>query len=349
MDFDSHVEELPFAHGGQIGSGQIKERAENFRVNETLTFEPSGEGEHVFLYIQKTDLNTGDVTKILSKHADVTRHSVAYAGMKDRRAVSKQWFSVQLPGKEGTDWNALNNDQILIESVTRHAKKLKRGTIKHNQFEILISNMSVDNEKLEQKALNIENKGVPNYFMRQRFGYQCQNLSRTFDFFIKKEPIRNKKLRGIFLSSARSFLFNKVLAQRVNEGVWDKAIQGDAFMLNGTRQCFYGADISSEIHKRMLEHDISATGPLFGVNKDMVQYNAQDIEQNVFSMNDVFCDGLRRQKMETSRRALRVIPEGFKYDLVADDALRLSFKLPSGSYATAVIRELIDVSENSAQ
>ena len=341
MGFETHVDELPYAHGGPVGSALLREKNAYFKVNESLTFEPSGEGEHVFLYIQKTGLNTEDVVKRLAILAEVPRRSVSYAGMKDKHAVTKQWFSVQLPGKEGPDWHLLEDESLKIEQVTRHLKKLKRGTIKFNQFEIVVSQLNADKKQLLERAEQIRLFGVPNYFMDQRFGYLCQNIERVYSFFSKGEAIKNKKMKSLLLSSARSYLFNKVLAERADDKNWDLAVDGDAFMLNGTRQFFKEDSISSEINKRLSEHDIHPTGPLFGKGERTVADTVYALENDVFNENSIFCDGLLKERVEFSRRSLRVLPEDFTLVWLANNKLKLSFKLQSGSYATAVVRELL--------
>jgi tRNA pseudouridine13 synthase len=341
MEFTTHVQDLAYAHEGALGSGLLREKPEDFRVNEELSFQPSGEGEHVFLYIQKTNLNTEDIVKILAKHAGVTRRSVSYAGKKDRHAVTKQWFSVQLPGQEGPDWSLLETPQIVVLKATRHLRKLKRGAIQSNGFEITISNVNADVTAVNAQVDIIKKRGVPNYFMEQRFGYLCQNLSRVYSIFEKKQSIKDKQLKGLLLSSARSYLFNLVLSQRVINNTWDAAEEGDAFMLNGTRQYFQEALLSNELLARINEHDIHPTGPLFGIGDSVVKGVAYEIEREVFAGNAVFCAGLVKEKLDSSRRALRVIPEELELNWLEDGKLQLRFKLPSGSYATAVIRELL--------
>ena len=342
MSFTTHVLDLPYAHGGSAGLGVLREKPEYFQVTEQLSFEPSGAGEHVFLFIQKIGLNTDDIVKILAKHAGVARRSISYAGMKDRHGVTKQWFSVQLPGKEGPDWQQVENDLIKVERVTRHLKKLKRGSIKFNTFDIVVSQLNVDKELLYKRADCIKEFGVPNYFMEQRFGYLCQNLERVHALFLKGESIKNRKMKSLLLSSARSFLFNQVLAKRVSDQNWDKALEGDAFNLDGTRQYFSEETISSEIAERLLQHDIHPTGPLFGTHNDATSGKVSDLENSIRMDNNVFYEGLKKEKMEAARRALRVVPQGLTVNLLADDKLQVSFRLGSGSYATAVIRELID-------
>jgi len=341
MSYEKHVENLPYVHGGTAGSGLLKASFEDFIVNETLSFEPSGEGEHAFLYIQKTGLNTDEVLKKLAIHANVPRRTVSYAGMKDRQAVTKQWFSVQLPGKEDPDWSLLNDEFIHIEYVTRHIRKLKRGAIKFNAFEITVSDLDVDKSLVEERAEHIKRFGVPNYFMQQRFGYLAQNLSRAEAIFSRNEKIKDRKLKSLFLSSVRSFLFNEVLAKRVERGTWDKAETGDAFMLDGTRQFFKEDSVSNEISQRLDEHDVHPAGLLFGKGESIVSDDAEAIEQAVFEENKVFCQALIRFELEQARRAFRLVPNDFILEWLEGNKLKLKFNLPSGSYATAVVRELI--------
>ncbi len=346
MAYEQHVSNLPYAHGGSAGYGMLRESPSDFIVNETLSFEPSGEGEHAFVYIQKTGLNTDDVVKKLAIHANVARSTVSYAGMKDRQAITKQWFSVQLPGKQDPDWTMLNDDTLQIEQVTRHLKKLKRGTIKFNVFEIIVSKLDVDKNLIQQRALSIQKYGVPNYFMEQRFGYHCQNLSRAKNIFSRNEKIKNRKIKSLFLSSARSFLFNEVLAQRVERQTWNKAETGDAFMLDGTRQFFQFNELSTDLPERLDEHDIHSTGPLFGAGESISKGDTEIIEQTVFTKNNIFCEALIKYKVEPARRALRVVPGNFMLDWLDGNKLKLTFNLPSGSYATAVVRELLRATIN---
>jgi len=299
MTFESHVDNLAFAYGGYAGSGVLRGQNSHFKVSEQLSFKPSGEGEHIFLLVEKEGLNTDDVVKILSKYADVPRRSVSFAGMKDRNAITQQWFSVQMPGKEGPDWEQLNYQGIQFKQVTRHTKKLKRGAIKFNHFEIMISHLDADEHLIQARAEQIAQQGVPNYFMEQRFGYLGNNLTRVNNLFSRNEPIRNRKMKSLLFSSARSYLFNLVLSARVADKSWDKALAGDVFILDGTRQFFKGETISDEIADRLLGHDIHPSGPLFGVGDSIVSSEVKDMEKAIFDENSVFCDGLVKEKLES--------------------------------------------------
>lgn len=329
-------------HGGVVGKGVIRQCPEDFIVNEQLSFEPSGEGEHVFLQLKKTSLNTDSVAQTIAKFAKVKRMAVAYAGMKDRHAVTSQTFSIHLPGKELPNWKLLEEPAIKILNTTRHRKKLKMGAIKANDFCITIKDCDVDEQALSKKVTEIGRHGVPNYFMEQRFGYSGHNLTLAYQIFSQQESFKSKRIKGLMLSAVRSYLFNLVLAKRIINSSWDKALDGDVFILNGTRQFFVEKTIDDVIIDRLLCHDIHPSGPLYGVGETAVTGVVAKVERDVFNENAIFCDGLLREKVGVSRRALRVVPDNMVLEHIDETTKRISFCLPSGSYATAVLRELFD-------
>lgn len=339
-EFTHHVPQLSFSNDGAVGSGTFRCTPEDFIVNERLSFEPSGEGEHVFLSIEKTALNTDDVAQMLAKFSSVKRRDVAYAGMKDRHAVTTQTFSVHLPGKSAPDWSELNSDNIKIIGVSRHKKKLRTGAIKNNAFTITIKNCDVGEEAFQKTFLTIKNDGVPNYFMEQRFGRNGHNLLMAYDIFSKGDVFKSKRVKGLLLSAVRSYLFNLVLSQRVNDGTWNKGLTGDAFVLAGTRQFFVEESITEDIIDRLESHDIHPSGPLYGVGTATSHSVVEEIETLILKEHDIFCDGLLREKVAYSRRALRVLPKKMRIKDIDETTKQLSFELASGSYATAVLREL---------
>lgn len=340
--FEHHVKDLPFVYGGVTGKGVIRQCPEDFIVDEQLSFEPSGEGEHVFLQLKKTGLNTDSVAQTLAKFAQVKRMAVAYAGMKDRHAVTSQMFSVHLPGKDSPNWALLEDPAIKILSTTRHRKKLKVGAIKANYFAITVKDCQLDEQALSDKVNEIGRKGVPNYFMEQRFGHYGHNLTLAHQIFSQQAAFKSKRIKGLMLSAVRSYLFNLVLAKRVTNLSWDKALGGDAFILNGTRQFFIENKIDDTIVNRLLSHDIHPSGPLYGLGETAVCGIVEGLEGAVFDEYTVFCDGLVREKVDVSRRSLRVVPDNITLENVNETTKRISFNLPSGSYATAVLRELFD-------
>ena len=225
---------LPFAHGGAPLSGRMRVSPEDFQVEEQLGYSPSGDGEHDWLLIRKRGLNTTDVQRLLARHAGVKPVAVGFAGLKDRHAVTTQYFTVQLPGKEGPDWQALNDDSLQVLEVARHNRKIRRGSLQGNRFTLVLRELEGERELAETVLTQIAAAGVPNYFGPQRFGNHASNLQRAQRFFAGegKRP-KHEQLR-MLLSAARSYLFNKALAERVKLGSWDRPLAGDVMLLDGS-------------------------------------------------------------------------------------------------------------------
>ena len=331
----------PHAFGGPSGSGMIKCQADDFYVEEILSFTPEGSGEHAFLQIEKIGENTEYVARLLARHAGVRQRDVSYAGMKDRHGRTRQWFSVWLPGKDDPDWSALESDQLKILQSVRHARKLKRGILAGNRFDILIRDWQGDQDMAEQQLGQIGRQGFPNYYGEQRFGHHGQNLQRAQAMFQGAKVKREQ--RGIYLSAARSYLFNLILAERVQEQTWNRAISGDVFKLDQSNSHFHGEQIDQALLDRVESGDIHPTGALWGKGANAVSAAALELEQKIIGLHPELADGLLKAGLESDRRALRVKPENLAWQFETGDSLRLSFRLPAGSYATALLREIISV------
>ena len=321
-------------------SGRIRVHAEDFVVDEIPLFEPAGEGDHVMLLIRKRGLNTREVAGRLARQAGVPIREVGFAGLKDRVAVTTQWFSLHLPDDTGMDWEALDGDDLQVLARRRHRWKLQRGDLKGNRFRLLVRELAGDEARLASLLEAIRRNGVPNYFGEQRFGRDCANLVRAQSMFAG-EYIRDRHLRGLYLSAARSFLFNMVLSRRVELACWDAPLPGDALMLadSGVLSAT-GAD-NPDTTRRVANGELHPTGPLWGKGFVPVSGEAARLEREILAAFSGWRKGLERAGMKHQRRPLRVIPG----DLQAarnDDSLTLSFSLPAGAYATAVLRELFD-------
>lgn len=329
----------PHAYDQPSGQGALRREMEDFAVFETLAFEPSGEGEHAFLQIQKTGENSEYVARLLARHAGVRQRDIGYAGLKDRQAVTTQWFSVWLPGKDDPDWSGLTSENIKVLQVIRHARKLKRGVLAANHFSIRVRNWQGDVAKTTEQLEAIKQHGVPNYFGVQRFGHGGQNVTKALAVFQGAKVKR--ELRSIYLSAARAYLFNQVLAERVRQHNWNQALAGDAFMLDGSHSFFQSAEPDAAIYERLQANAIHPTGPLWGGGQSAVAGAAAVIEATVMEQHCEIADGLIKEKLDMARRALRVNVQDFEWQFVAADQLELSFSLPPGSFATAVLRELL--------
>ncbi len=332
---------LPYAFGGPVGAGVIKRVPEDFVVDEMLGFTPSGAGEHVFLRIEKCGENTDYLARQLAKLAGVPVRNVCYAGLKDRHARTTQWFSVQLPGQAGPDWQALESATVRVLEVTRNDRKLRKGAASGNRFELTVRDVSAPVDALERRLAEIASHGVPNYFGPQRFGHDGANLERARELFATGGRRVDRHQRGLYLSAARSELFNQVLAERVQSGTWNQAIPGDVFMFSGSRSFFSEESLTETLAQRLAAREIHPSGVLWGVKPSTATGAALAVEQDVAGRLADFASGLAAAGLETSRRPLRLCPEDLACAWPAPATLRLSFALPSGAYATAVLRELV--------
>jgi tRNA pseudouridine13 synthase len=336
--------QLPHAFGTPAAAGEIRCQPEDFQVDETLGFEPDGEGEHLLLRIRKRNSNTGWVAGELARLAGVPMRDVSYAGLKDRNAVTSQWFCVRLAGKAEPNWHQLESEELTLLQLGRHRRKLRRGALRENRFRILIRNLQGDREALERRLADIKKRGVPNFFGEQRFGHQENNLRMADFLFEGKLKKLNRNKRGMYLSAARSYLFNQVLAQRVQTGDWEQALPGDLMMLDGSRAIFSPQEIDEEIRHRVEILDIHPTGPLFGAGPSGTGQEVQALEQRILETHTVWLEGLGRFGLKSERRALRSRIRELEWSWPAEDQLELRFGLAPGSYATTLLREIIQYS-----
>lgn len=329
---------LPHAWGGPLLQGKLRAMPEDFKVCERLNFTPDGAGAHALLQIRKRGANTEWVARHLAALAGVKRLAVGYAGLKDRHAEAEQWFSVDLAGKVEPDWSQLEGGEIAILNVTRHGRKLRQGAVKENAFVITLRGIHGDTHGVETRLRYIARHGVPNYFGEQRFGRD--NLSRAQAMFRDEIKVRDRFKRGIYLSTARALLFNKVLARRVRDGTWNGALPGDAMILNGRNSFFICDTEENNLAERLQQGDIHPSGPLWGRGGLPCQHEAAALEYMVLADDDEWRKGLETAGLKQQRRSLRVIPGDFTWSTELPETLRLIFTLPAGSYATSVVREI---------
>lgn len=335
--------DLPFAAGPPAVRGRIRAVPEDFQVVEELPFAPAGDGEHVYLRVRKRGANTDWVARQLAAGAGVRPSAVSYAGLKDRHAVTEQWFSVHLPGRTEPDWTACSNDEFTVLESCRHHRKLRRGALKGNAFTLVIRDLEGDIAELQHRWLTITAGGVPNYFGEQRFGRGGGNLARVDDWFAGREPIHDRQQRSLMLSAARSWLFNRVLVRRVAEGTWNRIQVGDLAMLDGSHSVFAVGAVDAEIERRAGEFDIHPTGPLWGTGELRTAGAVRELELAVATEFADRCRGLEQAGLEQERRALRIALQQPELRLMAEATAEIQFRLPAGAYATTVLRELVSL------
>jgi len=321
------------AHGAAAVCARAKSCPEDFRVTEILDFVPDGSGEHDWLWIEKRDANTAWLARRLAAHAGVAAADVGYAGMKDRVAVTRQWFSVRRPGGARADWSALALPGVTLLEQTRNSRKLRRGAHRGNAFELRLRD--VDGAPSERLAL-IAAQGVPNYFGAQRFGRDGGNLALARALIAGARFKRDK--RSLALSAARSYLFNLILERRVAADNWNVLLPGDIANLDGSNSVFAFEAVDDTLLQRCAALDVHPSGALWGRGGDAPGQRILPSEAAAVAAEAQLAAGLERF-VAAGRRPLRVAVEELRWEQAADSLL-LCFRLRRGAYATAVLREL---------
>lgn len=313
------------AHGGNLVKADFRTKDEDFVVDENLGFEPEGEGEHQYIQLVKRGENTQWVAKHIARFAGVKEMDVGYCGLKDRRAVTSQWFSVYLPKREMLEWSLLPESQSLnahVLQACKGQKKLRRGQHAFNHFAITLRNCDVvDQARLADLLDSVIAVGVPNYFGEQRFGRQGNNLVAASRWLDGGERIQKCGPKHMIMSAARSFLFNRVLEERVKSCSWSVPIDGDVLTNAGW-----------------------ATAPLWGRGRSATSEDALAIERSVLAPLAAWTNGLEHCGLNQERRSLVLKPANMSWDYrESERLLLLEFALPPGEYATSVLREICDL------
>ena len=331
--------ELPYAYGGPPLRATLRATADDFRVEEILGYDADGHGEHVLLWVEKREANTDWVARELARFAGVPPVAVGYAGLKDRHAVTRQTFSVQLAGRPDPDWSTLASAGVKVLAATRHSRKIKRGALRGNRFVLVLRDVQGDRVAADALLVQIAERGVPNYFGEQRFGRAGDNAVQARAMFAGRRVERNK--RSLLLSAARSQIFNDLLALRVERGAWDTPLEGEIWSLAGSRSWFGPEAYSAALAERLARGDIHPSGPLWGQGEPPGSGDAAALECAVGAMHADLVQGLAAARMDQERRSLRLQPRGLKWRWLDGSVLELTFDLPAGSYATVVVRELV--------
>ncbi|MCX2860760.1 tRNA pseudouridine(13) synthase TruD [Paucibacter sp. PLA-PC-4] len=316
----------PNAYPASGASATLKLLNEDFIVTELPLQLPCGEGEHIWLDIEKNGANTAFVAQQLAEAAGVQEWDVGYAGLKDRYAITRQWFSIYLPnGKkkgETPDLTLLQHPEYRVLCQRRHVKKLRPGDLQGNRFRIVLRDVSGDLDAIEANLKAVATQGAPNYFGAQRFGFEGGNVEQGRAMLAREIRVRNPKKKGIYLSAVRSFVFNEVLALRIRQGLWGKTLSGD-----------------------VMDEAGRPTGPLWGRGRVITTDQAQSLENGVAERHATLCDGMEHAGLDQERRALVASPVDMSWEWPQADQLVLTFSLRAGNYATSVLREILLTTE----
>jgi tRNA pseudouridine13 synthase len=329
----------PRAYGQPVTKGQLRAQPEDFLVEEELGFAPAGLGQHLLLKVRKRDANTQWVARELAKIAGCRPFEVGFAGLKDRHAVAVQWFSVPRPRSE-INWLETRGQDFAVLEAHAHHRKLPRGALAGNRFTVRVRACDGDgghlSAALAPRLPEIARRGVPNYFGPQRFGRGGTNLLRA------REGLGNlrREERGFVLSAARSVVFNAALAERVADGSWEHLVEGDIANLDGRGRVFAADAADATLTQRCERLEIHPTGPMWGAGNPPTLARVLELESRVgarFAQESGLCAAAG---MAQERRSLRLAVRELASE-PEPDACVLRFRLARGSFATAVLRELI--------
>jgi len=368
--------QLGYVLGQPSVKAELKAEAEDFVVEELISYPLSGEGEHLWCWVEKRQQNTDWVAGMLAKWADTSKRNVGFAGQKDRHAVTRQWFSIQLPGKADPDMESFAVEGVQILKMVRHNRKLQRGGLAGNRFRLRLKNLEFAGaddktgisikEDIEARLQSIQTMGFPNYFGQQRFGWNGNNLVQAAELFkqdssVKASSRKGKRKRrsseqnkqGLYISAVRSWMFNELLSQRIEDGNWNELLAGDLLQLEGSNKWF-AADLEADgdvLKQRVAAGDLHPSGVLFGDGALATTDLARIYEQSIENRHPKWMDGLRKLRVQPDRRAFRVCPSNLEWHWLEQDAdgqkinLELGFELPAGSFATMLLREVVQTYE----
>jgi tRNA pseudouridine13 synthase len=338
--------ELPYATSELPGVGGIaKVVPEDFEVEELPAYLPSGSGEHLYLWVEKRGRNTPEVVHAVAAMLGVSHRQVGYAGLKDRQAVTRQWLSVLTPKTPSP--TELGGEGFRVLQVARHGNKLRVGHSNGNRFTVLLRG-ATDPKRAQAVLQALSRRGSPNWFGAQRFGRDGDNAQLGLALLGKGDhqslakAQRDRFLRRLALSALQSELFNRVLALRLRESALDRVELGDQLQLgeDGSGPVFLCEDVAAD-GPRAAAFEVSPTGPMFGPRMKAPGGLQAQREANVLAAAALDASAFAAGGDETAgtRRPLRVRPWDPRVEAVPE-GLRLSFGLPRGAYATALLREV---------
>lgn len=339
---------VPFSTSEIEGvGGELKQSYRDFVVDEIPAYEPSGQGKHWFLRIESANCDGKTLLETVATHFGVLPEEVSTAGTKDKVAITRQWIS--LPDKKGLkidpEVGALS-ESIEVLEVSRHSNKLRTGHLKGNRFEVCLRNTKLQGEPLRERveviAARIRAQGVGNGYGEQRFGSGASNLTAGLTWLKGGHGPRGKFLRSMALSAVQSEVFNRVLKRRMEEGTWLQALPGDIFEKRESGGKFWVEESElGDVQRRIESGEVGVTGPMPGSKVGLASDMAGEIEREALHSL-----GLKEEELSSfgrqargARRVLSLSMEEFTFRFEGENAVWLSFSLPSGSYATIVVEE----------
>jgi tRNA pseudouridine13 synthase len=318
--------------------GRIKDRPEDFLVEEIPLYESSGEGAFTLFLVETAGLSTLDLVHRFREHLGLEDHQVGLAGWKDKRAVTRQWVSVPRGHASPTRLDRLTGAGITILETRHHHHKLRTGHLLGNRFSVVIRDPAPGAEDLARTTIDrLRAAGLPNFYGRQRFGAAGDNPAEGLAVLLGKKRIRSTRKRKLLISASSSLLFNLTLKERMQRGLYARLLRGDVAKKHASGGLFLVTE--PEVEQQRAERlEISPTGPIWGKKMMSARAEADALEREVLHGQGLSADLFRKQP--GSRRPLR-IPVGEVTMQAVPGELRLEFFLPKGSYATVLLDEIM--------
>ena len=338
-----HPDELPYFTTDLPGvGGEIKIEPAHFVVEEIPLYEPSGEGQHVYVRLTREGWTTRALQNELAKLFGLRDVDVGCAGRKDKHARTTQTFSLNLPKADEAKVARRIEEELPVELawVRRHRNKIKAGHLLGNRFRILVLGPGTNAlPQAEAVVQALRERGLPNFYGPQRFGREGDNAERGREILFTGRGPRKRWLRRLLLRAYQSALFNTWLVWRIERGWFERLLVGDVAKKLDTGGLFEVEDAQAE-QPRFERDEITYTGPIYGSRMWWASGEPGDLERAVLEQAGVTEEMLDRAHLNGSRRRARLLLD----DLTVEphpDGLLLTFSLPKGSYATTVLREVM--------
>lgn len=340
----------PSPWGEPVAVARLKAQPEDFVVEEQLGFEPTGEGEHLWLWVEKRGMNTDALSRELAAQLGVSAALVSFSGMKDRQALTRQWFSVHSTAlwTFGDDWLSAEGGQYRVLRAERGARKLRRGAHAANRFGITLRDVRGEPEAIEARLQLLAAQGVANYFGPQRFGHGGRNIGQGLALLASRRSGRARRRdnrESLWISALRSALFNQVLASRVRNETWAACLPGDVLQLDGRSALFKPDPLDAEIAPRLARGELHPTGPLPGDGASVVDDTVLAFEAEVLAPWQGICADLTALRVPAQRRSLRLMLQAPSWHWPSPDTLVIEFTLTAGAFATSVLQAVAVLEE----
>lgn len=322
--------------------GDLKVEPEHFVVEEIPLYEPSGEGEHVYVSVTREGWTTRDLQREIADLFNLKNTHLGCAGLKDKHARATQTFSIHLLKADPVDVAQRIESElgVTVERATRHNNKIRRGHLIGNRFSITLQNPDAPHEALNQAqqiAETLRERGIPNYFGAQRLGENCENARHGREILLDQREKRGRWIRKFLMSAYQSWLFNRWLAERIRLGWFDQILEGDVAKKTDTGGLFNVEDRTQE-RPRFDRDEITYTGPIYGSKLWSANGKPGELEARIVRDEGITDRHWARARLKGTRRPARLVV----VDLEVDDhpnGLIFNFTLPKGAYATTALRE----------